>query len=56
LAIGGSKKDYEQFYDDVQQVATFTNPYAQQSGAPIFLCRKPLHTLQEIWPGIHHFI
>jgi hypothetical protein len=56
LAIGGSKEDYGRFYEDVQQVAIFTNPYAQQSGAPIFLCRKPLHTLQEIWPSIHHFI
>jgi hypothetical protein len=56
LAIGGSKDDYDRFYEDVQQVATFTNPYAQQSGARIFLCRKPLHTLQEIWPSVHHFI
>jgi hypothetical protein len=56
LVIDGSKEDYERMYEDVQQVATFTNPYAQESGAPLFLCRKPLHTLQEVWPQIHNFI
>jgi hypothetical protein len=56
LVIGGSKQDYDRLYEDVQQVATFTNPYAQESGKPIFLCRKPRHTLQEAWPNIHNFI
>jgi hypothetical protein len=56
LVIGGSKHDYERLYDDVQQVGTFTNPYAQESGARIFLCRKPKQTLQQIWPKIHNFI
>jgi 4-amino-4-deoxy-L-arabinose transferase-like glycosyltransferase len=56
LVIGGSKEDYDGLYEDVQQVATFTNPYAQESGTSIFLCRKPQHTLQEVWPHIHNFI
>ena len=56
LVIGGSKKDYDRLYEDVQQVAIFTNPYARESGARIFLCRKPRHTLQEVWPSLHNFI
>ncbi len=56
LVIGGSKEDYYRLYEDVQQVATFTNPYAQESGKPIFLCRKPKRTLQEVWPNLHNFI
>jgi hypothetical protein len=56
LVIGGSKEDYDGLYEDVQQVATFTNPYAQESGRPVFLCRKPKRTLQEVWPSIHNFI
>jgi hypothetical protein len=56
LVIGGSKKDYERWYENVQQVATFTHPYAYESGTPIFLCRKPKYTLQEVWPSIHNFI
>ncbi len=56
LVIGGSKHDYEKLYDDVHQVAAFTNPYAAESGRPIFLCRKPKHTLQEYWPHHHDFI
>jgi hypothetical protein len=56
LVIGGSNEDYRRIYDDVEQVATFTYPYAQESGTPIFLCRKPKYTLQEVWPRIHNFI
>lgn len=56
LVIGGSKKGYEDLYEDVQQVATFTNPYAEESPKPIFLCRKPKTTLQAFWPHHHDFI
>ena len=56
LVIGGSKKDYEGMYEDVRQVAAFANPYAIESGRPIFLCRKPKGTLQAIWPHDHDFI
>jgi hypothetical protein len=56
LVIGGSREDYEDFYEDVHEVATFEYPYAADSGASIYLCRKPKHTLQEIWPHIRNFI
>ena len=56
LVIGGSKDGYLHLYEDVEQVATFTYPYARESGTPIFLCRKPTITLQEYWPHYHHFI
>lgn len=56
LVIGGSKKGYEELYEDVQQVATFSNPYAVESNAPIFLCREPKTTLQAFWPHYHNFI
>ena len=56
LVIGGSKKGYRDMYEDVEQVAIFEHPYARESGTPIFLCRKPLRTLQEVWPHIHVFI
>jgi len=56
LVIGGSKEGYENMYEDVEQVGTFANPYAHESGRPIFLCHNPKHTLQEIWPHIHSFI
>ncbi len=56
LAIGGSRKGYENLYADVQQVTTFNHPYAQESNVPIFLCRQPKQTLQEYWPQHHDFI
>ena len=56
LVIGGSRKGYEDMYEDVQRVATFEHPYARESGDAIYLCRKPKRTLQEIWPNIRNFI
>ena len=56
LVIGGSKEDYENMYEDVQEVATFEHPYAKESGASVYLCRKPKHTLQEVWPKVRSFI
>jgi hypothetical protein len=56
LVIGGSQEGYKQMYEDVEQIATFVHPYARESGAPIFLCRKPRYTLQQIWPHIRSFI
>lgn len=56
LVINGSRKNYEALYNDVQQVATFTHPYAAENNIPIFLCRNPKHTLQEYWPKHHNFI
>ena len=56
LVIGGAKENYDRMYEDVQQVATFADPHARESGTPIFLCRQPKHTLQEVWPNIHNFI
>jgi len=56
LVIGGSKSVYERMYAVVQQVAVFENPYAHESGTPIFLCHKPKHTLQEVWPRLKNFI
>jgi hypothetical protein len=56
LVIGGSKDGYERTYADVQRVAVFENPYARESGTPIFLCRRPKRTIQEVWPHIKNFI
>jgi hypothetical protein len=56
LVIGGSKEDYEGMYEDVRQVTAFANPYARESGRPIFLCRKSKGTLQAFWPHHHDFI
>jgi hypothetical protein len=56
LVIGGSKQGYEELYEDVQVAATFTQPYAAESGIRIYLCRKPKTTLQAFWPTYHNFI
>jgi len=56
LVIGGSQDDYAGLYEDVQQAGTFEHPYARESGDPIYLCRRPRQTLQEIWPRARNFI
>lgn len=58
LVVGGDREDYEKMYDDVQQVATVKNEYAMpyESNLPVYLCRKPKVTLQQIWPQLKEFI
>lgn len=56
IVIGGSRKDYEALYEDVQVAGTFEHPYAVESGVRIYLCRRPKLTLQAIWPTHHNFI
>jgi hypothetical protein len=45
-------------YDDVQQAATVICEYARpfETDLPVYLCRRPKVTLQQVWPRIKGFI
>jgi hypothetical protein len=42
----------------VQQAATVICEYAMpfETDLPVYLCRRPKVTLQQVWPQIKHFI
>lgn len=45
-------------FADVRQVATITNAYNapnEELGAPIYICRKPKQTWQEVWGKVKHY-
>jgi hypothetical protein len=58
IVVGGDPKDYHNMYDDVQQAATVICEYARpfETNLPVYLCRRPKVTLQQVWPRIKHFI
>jgi hypothetical protein len=58
IIVGGNPKDYHSMYDDVQQAATVICEYAMpfETNLPVYLCRRPKTTLQQVWPHIKNFI
>jgi hypothetical protein len=58
IVVGGSVKDYQATYEDVEQAATITCEYAMpyETDLPVFLCRRPKMTLQQVWPHLKNFI
>jgi len=58
IVVGGDPKDYQSMYEDVQQVATVMSEYAMpyETDLPVYLCRHPKMTLQQVWPRAKHFI
>ena len=58
IVVGGNPNDYHAMYDDVQQAATVICEYARpfETNLPVYLCRRPKMTLQQVWPGAKHFI
>jgi hypothetical protein len=58
IVVGGNSKDYHVMYDDVQQAATVVCEYAMpfETNLPVYLCRRPRGTLQQVWPQLKKFI
>jgi hypothetical protein len=58
IIVGGNPEDYHSMYEDVQQAATVICEYARpfETDLPVYLCRRPKVTLQQVWPRIRHFV
>jgi hypothetical protein len=58
IVVGGTAKDYQAMYEDVEQAATITCQYAMpyETDLPVYLCRRPKMTLQQVWPHLKNFI
>jgi len=58
IVVGGDPENYHSMYNDVQQAATVICEYATpyESNLPVYLCRRPKVTLQQVWPRLKHFI
>ena len=58
IIVGGDPEDYHIMYEDVEQAATVICEYAEpfETNLPVYLCRRPKVTLQQVWPRLKHFI
>jgi hypothetical protein len=58
IVVGGNPKDYHAMYEDVEQAATVVCDYAVpfETNLPVYLCRRPKMTLQQVWPRLKKFI
>jgi hypothetical protein len=57
IIVGGNPNDYHSMYEDVQQAATVICEYARpiETNLPVYLCRRPKVTLQQVWPRLKQF-
>jgi hypothetical protein len=57
IVVGGDLETYLKMYSEVQQAATVVSEYARpfETDLPVYLCRRPKVSLQQIWPNIKHF-
>jgi hypothetical protein len=58
IVVGGNPKDYYAMYEDVEQAAMVNCEYAVpfETDLPVYLCRRPKMTLQQVWPRLKKFI
>jgi hypothetical protein len=52
ILFGERASEHKNFFRDVQQVATITDPHAMgvEQNVPVYLCRKPVASLSVLWP------
>jgi hypothetical protein len=57
IMIGGKAEDHRKLFDEVEQTGTIVDEYALpwESDLPIWVCRKPRLSLQELWPRVKHY-
>lgn len=58
VAVGQSKAYLERLFDDVRLAASYRTRYGIENeghGAPIWICRGPRGTWEELWPQIKGF-
>jgi hypothetical protein len=57
IIIGGKAQDHAEVFGEVTEAARVRNDYAMpyESNLPIYVCRKPRVSLQEIWPQVKHY-
>ena len=58
ILFGERSTELTQYFGEVHRVATITNPYVMPSerNVPVFLCRKPVAPLAQLWPHFRMII
>ncbi len=58
IAVGGEPKDYRDVFDEVTIVLTHKTEYAMpyENDLPIYICKKPIHRIRNVWHATKKFI
>ena len=58
IAVGEDRDDLLETYEEVTEVGKTDEPYAMpyENELPVYVCRKPRRTLEEVWPLTKHYI
>ncbi|MBN2089599.1 hypothetical protein JW964_08295, partial [candidate division KSB1 bacterium] len=49
IYVNDDTADVAHFFETVEQVGRITNPYARESGLPVYLCRGPRNGFEEFY-------
>jgi 4-amino-4-deoxy-L-arabinose transferase-like glycosyltransferase len=57
IMLGGRREDHLKMFEQVRQAATVVHEYALpvESNLPVWVCRKPKLSLQELWPRMKRY-
>ncbi len=57
ISIGMPRQELQSLFEDVQQVAIITDPYAgpDENNLPVYLCRRPREPLSRAWPKLKSY-
>jgi Dolichyl-phosphate-mannose-protein mannosyltransferase len=58
IAVGEDREDLLETYEEVVEVGRTAEPNAMpyENDVPIYVCRRPRRTLQDVWPSTKHYI
>lgn len=57
IVIGGDPQDHREVFEEVTLFAVHRDRYAmpEETDLPIWICRKPKVSLEQVWPIVKHF-
>jgi 4-amino-4-deoxy-L-arabinose transferase-like glycosyltransferase len=57
IIIGGRPEDHRQVFESVEAAGTHVHPFAMPHESPltIYVCRRPRHPVEAIWPRVRHY-
>lgn len=57
IAVGERLEDLQETFDQIEQAALVVNEYAMpyENNLPVYVCRKPKLSLQQVWPEVKRF-
>jgi hypothetical protein len=57
ISIGGAQEDYLDSFEEVKQAAIIRCDYCMpyENNLPVYICRKPKRSLEEVWNSIKDY-